>query len=311
MSNLYYVFVYTLTLNTLPSAAMPPPDPLVYLFPQLDGINTDSSSTKLTIVGISFLIHSAIFVATYFASYQFVTFRKYLRQKEKVFWCLAIIRALFGILSMFFGIWYLAFDDSFYDDVVNTLTVTSFMGLHIAIGFFVFENVALYTSAVVFQSFDKFLAIHHTLSLIGGSIVAYYGKGHYFGMVGLLLEMTTPFSCICWLLLKAKMAHLFVWKLNQLVLVHLFHCRTTVEGYIFLKTYFQWDNIWNNLPLPIFILLYTQLFLQFFMLTPYWTYKKMMQLFNPVDWNHPELDDKQIVQNGDVKMSTLKHAKQQ
>ena len=292
-----------------------PPDPLAYLFPQLEGTDVNSSATKVAIVGISFIVWSVVFIICYFVSYHFVTFRRYLSSKEKVFWCLAIIRALFGVVSTFFGVWYLAFDSTFYDDVVNTLTVSSFVGLHMGIGFFVLENVALYASSVLFHSFDRFLAIHHGLSLLGGSIVAYYGKGHYFAMIGLLLEITTPFSCICWLFIKAKMAHLRIWRINQLILVHLFHCRTTIEGYLFLKTYFQWDNIWNNMPLPIFILLYIQLVLQFFMLTPYWTYKKMMQLFNPVDWNHPETQNRQVfmngdVMNGDVRTSKLQYGKQ-
>jgi len=68
------------------------------------------------------------------------------------------------------------------------------------------------------------------------------------------------------------------------------------------------------MPLPIFILLYTQLVLQFFMLTPYWTYKKMMQLFNPVDWNHPETQNRQVfmngdAMNGDVRTSKLEYGK--
>jgi len=193
-----------------------PPDPLVYLFPQLEGTDVNSSATKVTIVGISFVVWSVVFIICYFVSYQFVTFRRYLSSKEKVFWCLAIIRALFGLVSTFFGVWYLAFDSTFYDDVVNTLTVSSFVGLHMGIGFFVLENVALYASSFLFHSFDRFLAIHHGLSLLGGSIVAYYGKGHYFAMIGLLLEITTPFSCICWLFIKAKMAHLRVWRINQL-----------------------------------------------------------------------------------------------
>ena len=46
-------------------------------------------------------------------------------------------------------------------------------------------------------------------------------------------------------------------------------------------------------------MLYTQLSITFFVLTPYWTYKKMIQLFNPVDWNHPELaNSTRVVQNG-------------
>ena len=62
-----------------------------------------------------------------------------------------------------------------------------------------------------------------------------------------------------------------------------------LEGYFFYMTYWQWDIVWNEMPLPLFLCLYIQLSLQFFILTPYWTYKKTNQLFDPIDFNHPEL----------------------
>ena len=268
---------------------MTTPDPLVYLFPQLGELDFHSLSVKLVIIGWSFFMTFVVFFLSYLLSFNFTTFKSYLRTKEKVFWCLAFVRGVFGFVAAFFGFWYLAVDDTLHGDVVSANSAMSFMAVYICVGFFLFECIALFTSNYIFRTFDKLLATHHSLSLIGDCVVTYYGKAHFFAVVGLLLEMTTPFTCLCWMLIKAKMTKYRVWKLNQLVLVHLFHCRTMIEGYFYLKSYSHWENIATNMPLTMICLLYTQLSIQFFYLTPYWTYKKMMQLFNPIDWNHPEL----------------------
>ena len=285
-------------------------DPLVHLFPSLGELDITNASIglKLWIVGLDLFVNVALFVFSYLLFLTFATFRSKLRSKEKVFWCLGFIRAIYGFVGFFFGFWYVALDDALHKDVVNAMTVSSFVSLHIFIGFFVFENAALLLSNVIFRSFDPFLSLHHGLSLLGGSMVAVLGKGHYFSMVGLLLEMTTPFSCFCWMLLKANKAHLFVWKVNQFVLVHLFHCRTTVEGYTIFVIYSQWENMSANMPGLICVFLYLQLALQFTILTPYWTYKKMMQLFNPVDWNHPELQTEKVVSGRQMNGFAHEHA---
>ena len=282
-----------------------PPDPFVFLVPRLAEVDMEKWETKAIVMGATFVISIIVFFLSYCASFTFQTFRSKLRTKEKVFWCLAFVRALFGFFSAFVGFWYIAFDDTLQKDVVNGHSQTSFLSVYIACGFFIFECLALFSSIALFGGFDPFLVTHHTLSLIGYGTVAIYGNTHFFSVCGMLLEMTTPFSCFCWMLLKADMAHLPIWKFNQLVLVHLFHCRTTVEGYFYYKLYMQWDNVWYHMPTPIFWMLLTQLTLQFFILTPYWTYKKMGQLFNPVDWNHPELQRRRsIAANGTTPIGT-------
>ncbi len=267
-----------------------PPDPVVFFFPGMVDVNMRKFETKLLVIASTFFGSFVIFFLSYFASFTFVTFRSWLSTKEKVFWCLAFVRALFGIFASLVGFWYIGFDDTLQKDVVNGNSQTSFLAVYISVGFFIFECAALFTSIALFGGFDPFLVAHHTLSLMGFGTVALLENTHFFSVVGMLLEMTTPFSCLCWMLLKAKMADHFIWKLNQILLVHLFHCRTTLEGYFYYKMYMQWENVNNHMPSSIFWMLVVQLTLQFFILTPYWTYKKMSQLFNPVDWNHPELN---------------------
>ena len=256
-------------------------DPLA----QLLGITAPPDKTK--VVSYTIVASFAVFALWYLVSYASSTFRS-LKTKEKVFWCLSVVRALFGVFAIFVSCWHIFVDTTLYNDVVETSTFSSHYAMCITVGFFFFECTTLFSSNIIFREFDGFLATHHLLSLVGFGAVLYNGKTHFFAITILLNEMTTPFSCLCWVLLKAKMADTYAWKANQIVLVHLFHCRTLLEGYLYLMTYRHWNNIITNMPWSNFLLLYVGLTLAFFVLTPYWTYKKTKQLFKPEDWNHPE-----------------------
>ena len=256
---------------------------------QLLGINAPPDRTKA--VSYTAVVSFALFALSYFVSFVSSTFRS-LKTKEKVFWCLSVVRALFGIFCTFISCWHIFVDTTLYKDVVETTTFSSHYAIYITVGFFIFECTMLFSSNIIFREFDSFLASHHLLSLLGYGAILYSGKIHFFGTISLLNEMTTPFSCLCWVLLKAKMANTYAWKANQIVLIHLFHCRTLLEGYLYVMSYRHWNNIVTNMPWYNFLVLYIFLTLAFFVLTPYWTYKKTKQLFKPEDWNHRDEQQK-------------------
>nr|KAG5706406.1 hypothetical protein BaRGS_033167 [Batillaria attramentaria] len=170
-------------------------------------------------------------------------------------------------------------------DVVFGTTATSSFALCITVGFFLFECGALTVSDAIFKSFSFLLNLHHWLSLVGYSLLIYYGAAHWIGCKGLVLEMSTPFSALCWTLLKAGKERSVVWKANQFLLVHTFHLRSVVECLFWYISYQNWSHIWAHMPLPVFLALYVQLTLVSLVMTPYWTYKKTAQMINPVDWN--------------------------
>ena len=271
-------------------------DPLVYYFPEFATFNPETTEAKIYTILYTLLLFTIVFIVSFLASYNFHTFKNVLRTKEKVFWCLAFVRAIFGFTGSAIGFYYLAMDDTLKKDVVHAKTISSILATYYAIGFFIFECAAFYISCVVFRFFDKFLFLHHTYSLFCYSLVGYYDKGHYFSAVGLILESSTPFTCLCWMLLKTDYAHTLLWKVNQLILVHLFHCRTIIEAYLLFVSYYQWNAIRSEMPVPLFWCLYTIVPLQLTVVTPYWTYKKTEQLMNtkPKDFNH---SDKQRLSN--------------
>lgn len=96
-------------------------------------------------------------------------------------------------------------DSAVFSDKVLGQEDWSWFNLLSATGFFLFENVALHGSNAVFRSFDLPLAVHHFFALAGfvGAVV-WNWVGHFLPMVTLLLEMSTPFTCISWMLLKVR-----------------------------------------------------------------------------------------------------------
>ena len=268
-------------------------DPMLYLFPSLSRVDVDSPRIRLAVIVSTFVFFSAVFLVAYLLSFNLYTFKHVLRKKEKVFWCLSSVRALFGLTSTSLGAWYLFVDDTLQRDVLNSHTVTSELSVSYAVGFFLFECSALYASNIAFRNFDPFLFTHHTLCLAAYVVGLYYQNGHFFATVGLILEMSTPFTCLCWVMIKCKLANSLLWKANQFLLVHLFHGRSFVEAYCFYLSLKQY-RVMMQAPIAVLFVLYVPLTIQFFILTPYWTWKKTQQLLKPVDWNFG------TVLNGDV-----------
>lgn len=160
---------------------------------------------RLKLVAAGFFIYLGIFLLSHFlSSWMSITYRS-LPAKEKVFWNLAATRGVFGIQSCVAGIWALLLDPVFQDDKVYSQQEWSWFNCLIASGFFLFENVAVHVSNVVFKTFDLFLVVHHLLAF-GGllGLVTNVESGHYLPLMGMLLEMSTPFTCISWMLLKVR-----------------------------------------------------------------------------------------------------------
>lgn len=269
------------------------------IHPYLAKLDYSKSSTNLALIVTSFLIYTAIFITSVILSNLVWTYRN-MRSKEKMFWNLAIVRGCYGFFCIAVGIWAIFYDTELSEDVVFATCPSSYFALTVTIGFFIFECCMLLVSDIYYRQFNVLLNIHHWLALIGYSLIIVIGSTHYFGTNALILEMSTPFSCLCWTLLKTGKAHTFLWKANQFLLVHTFHLRSVVECYLWYQTYKHWSYIWTKMPGAMFAVLYTQLVLVTFVMTPYWTYKKTVQMVNPIDWNFED-SEKNKQMNGSAK----------
>ncbi|MEE6476659.1 hypothetical protein FKM82_011168 [Ascaphus truei] len=245
-----------------------------------------SWNTCLILIAVGFLFYLGIFVLCHLiSSFLCATFRS-LSAKEKVFWDLAATRAVFGVQCTFAGLRALLVDPVFNADRVSGQQSWSWFTTLIATGFFLFENLALHMSNLLFWTCDVFLAVHHFFAFLGYfGLVIYSTAGHYLAMVTLLLEISTPFTCISWMLLKADLSNTLFWKANQWVMVHMFHCRMVLTYHLWWVCFCNWDHIINSVPLVYAMFFYTGLALVTIILNPYWTHKKTQQLLTPVDWN--------------------------
>ncbi|XP_054840308.1 protein CLN8 [Eublepharis macularius] len=241
---------------------------------------------RLRLVVAGFLIYSGVFfLSWYLSSKMSITYRG-LPAKEKVFWNLAATRGVFGIQSCIAGLWALLLDPVFQVDKVYSQQEWSWFICLIASGFFLLENVAVHVSNIVFRTFDLFLVVHHMLAF-GGlfGMVTNEKSGHYLPLMGMLLEMSTPFTCISWILLKVGWANTLFWKANQWVMIHMFHCRMILTYHMWWVCISNWNAVQENLGRLHFAVVFAGLSAVTIILNPYWTYKKTKQLICPVDWN--------------------------
>eukprot|EP00066_Takifugu_rubripes_P001447 XP_003962618.1 PREDICTED: protein CLN8 [Takifugu rubripes] len=241
---------------------------------------------RLHLIGLGFGFYAAIFLLSHLLSSALSRTYKSLLKKEKVFWNLAATRAVFGIQSSVAGLRALTEDSSITRDRVRGQEDWSWFNILTATGFFVFENVAFHSSNIIFRSFDLPLATHHFFALAGyAGAVVWDSQGHFLPMVTLLLEMSTPFTCISWMLLKAGWARTLFWRANQWVMIHAFHCRMVLTYYMWWVSFTHWTELGIHVALPQRVLFFTGLALLTLIINPIWTHKKTMQLLNPVDWN--------------------------
>ncbi|KAM9635559.1 protein CLN8 isoform 1-T1 [Trichechus inunguis] len=158
---------------------------------------------RLTLGLAGFFFYLGVFVVCHQLSSSLTGTYRALAAKEKVFWNLAATRAVFGVQSTVAGLWALLVDPVLHADKAVNQQNWCWFNVATATGFFFFENVAVHLSNLFFRTFDLFLAVHHLFAFLGflGSAIN-LKAGHYLAMTTLLLEMSTPFTCVSWMLLK-------------------------------------------------------------------------------------------------------------
>uniref|UniRef100_A0A8C5N215 TLC domain-containing protein n=1 Tax=Leptobrachium leishanense TaxID=445787 RepID=A0A8C5N215_9ANUR len=251
-----------------------------------DDLDYSSWSTCLVIMALGFLGYLGIFVLCHFLSHGLCSTYSSLSAKEKVFWDLTATRAVFGVQSTHVGLTTLLFEPVLASDKVSAQQNWSWCTILIVSGFFFFENVALHVFNIAFWTCDIFLVVHHLFAFLGVFGVVVYGTpGHYLPLAVLFLEMSTPFTCISWSMLKAGLSDTLFWKANQWVVIHMLHCRIVLTYHIWWVCYCNWDKLLNSTPSSYLALFFTGLALVTFVMNPYWTHKKTQQLLSPVEEN--------------------------
>ncbi|XP_062863753.1 protein CLN8 [Trichomycterus rosablanca] len=249
-------------------------------------LDYSSWTLRVQLTCLGFVFYSVVFLLSHFLSVLLSRTYRDLSAREKVFWALAAARAVFGVQGAAAGLRALMEDGPLFADKVLGQAGWSWFNVLTSCGFFVFENLALHGSNAVFRTFDPALAVHHAFALAGyAGTVVWEEMGHFLPMVTLLLEMSTPFTCVSWMLLKAGWSHTLFWRMNQWMMIHMFHCRMVLTYYMWWVSWCHWEGLCTHVALPQLLIFFTGLALLTLVLNPVWTHKKTMQLLNPVDWN--------------------------
>ena len=231
-----------------------------------------------------FLFNLSIFLLSSIISTISVTYRS-LKISQKVFWCLAGVRASFGTFAVVLSLITLLRDKELQDDIVLGRTLSCQFFFTYIVGFFVFECSLLLLSDFLFGQRSYALLAHHSVTLIGFVIGLFLDHGYFIGTLIVSIEMSTPFTCLCWVLLKMKLSKSPLWTANQWILVHLFHTRQNVLCVMMYVVAKDWENVYHNMNMLLIVLLIGGAILVFLGLNPYWTQKKTQQLFLREDWN--------------------------
>ena len=129
-------------------------------------------------------------------------------------------------------------------------------------GFFIFEWSAQTYFDIRFKVFSKALHGHHFICIVGFAVSAVTELNYYYACSGFILEMTTPFSCICYCLIKCKLEDTLAWKVNQMVLIHLFHMRSVIE-FCMIYEYLWYFKYFKVLPIIYHMQISMKIFLSY------------------------------------------------
>ena len=207
-----------------------------------------------------------------------------MKLKDRMFWNLAVVRGTYGFIGCVFSIYERYFDQDLWVHMTKGKTLVSSIIILNHTGFFLFEWPAQIFFDIKFRTFSKALHCHHIIALTGFLTTIDGDQSHYYACSAFILEMSTPFSCICYCLMKAGMADSLLWKINQMVLIHVFHLRSVVEFGMMYELWKYWEDF-SQLKFLWRLNAISGLAAIGLFLTPYWTYRKTEQLFSKSDWN--------------------------
>ncbi|XP_032654141.1 protein CLN8-like [Chelonoidis abingdonii] len=243
-------------------------------------------AVRLKLLAAGFFIYLGVFLLAHWLSSWISASYRTLSGMEKAIWNTFMTRSLFAVQSCGAGLWALFIDPVFQADQVYSQQKWSWFHCLIAAGYFLFDNIVLHVSNIVFRDFDMVSVLHH-LFAFGGILVVITNitSGHYLILVGLLLEMSSPSTCLSHVLLKTGYANTFLWKANQWVLIHMFHCRMVLSYHMLWVCISNWNDVVDNMGLPYFIVFFMGLSIFTLIINPYWTYQITERFFRLVDGN--------------------------
>ncbi|XP_065258084.1 protein CLN8-like [Emys orbicularis] len=241
---------------------------------------------RLTLLAAGFFIYLGVFLLAHWLSSWISASYRALPGKEKAFWNMHMTRGVFAVQSCGAGLWAWFIDPVFQADQVYSQQKWSYFHCLIAAGYFLLDNVLLHVSNILFGMFEKYSVVHH-LFAFGAILVVITNikSGHYLILTGLLLEMSSPSTCLSHVLSKIGYDNTRFWKANQWVLIRMCHCRIVLSYHMLWVCISNWNDVVENMGLPYFIVFFMGLSIFTFIINPHWTYETTEKFFRQVDGN--------------------------
>ena len=255
-------------------------DPYLYLLPWLEDTDVTTWSFIISTITLFIFAYILLFFTVCIVSFFSERFRA-LGDADKFIWCAKGVKVLYFPIPISIGLWYLLVDDTLKDDVVNGITKTAFVATYMHIGHYLVDSALMVVGNLLYDCrFSTVLLVHHSIVINVFIAATYYsGKGQYFIMISFVDDMAGISSCVNWMLGKAKLTRLSIWKVSQQISVYLWHFRTMLEFYYFYIIIKNWSYIWNDMPLPPLITSSSCVLLVMIGLTPHWTKVEAKRLY--------------------------------
>ena len=268
------------------------------LFPILETVDVTTNTFIVTTIIATFVIYTLLFFVVYVWSRTLVRFQA-IKDVDKFTWCAKLTKVFYFPIPILTGLWFLLVDDTLRSDIANGTSKSSFIAIYLHVGFNILDCILMAVGKVLFgRAFSSALFIHHFLVLTMYSIgLNYFKKAHYLALLGFIYEIAGPLSYINWILSKAKLNHLRIWKINQRISVYLWHFRTLLDFYIFYTLFKNWKYAVNDIPMPLLISYFVSVIAVCIGLTPHWTKAEAKKLYKTYSKRSIEYILKQIEEN--------------
>ncbi len=247
-----------------------------YLSPVIFDAKT-GQHVKFHSVLLSFTFFSLLYIAVNLMILLVTIYTKLSKEME-VIWTQTIVHVIFSSIVSPFSIWYLYADSAFVNNISHTATDESSLLMCITIGFMVHEITTSLTTNWNLGSRNYSIVYQDLVMLSCCCLILHYDRAHVFGLIAMTMEGVYIFDSISWILAQFNLLRTFIWKLIQVITIHLCNYCTMLGVYCLWMSYQQFDSLLNCLPVPVLSLFFTSFIIEMFIVIPSWSIKLMEML---------------------------------
>ena len=232
---------------------------------------------KLHTALLSFMFFALLFIVVNLLTL-LITAYKRLTLDMEILWTQTIVHFIFAGITAPLSLWFI-FEGTLKADIVNSTISESVILICITVGFMAYEITSLLAANCLLRYFNQSLLFQDLITLTGSCLLLYYDQAHFFGLIAIAVEGVSVFKSITWMLKHLGLSRTWLGRLFQHTAIHLCHYCPLLGVYCLVLSYEQVDALFEDMPTPILLVLYTGLLTELFLIAPYWSAKLMEELY--------------------------------